>query len=392
MDALKQRIWQALLRVSGAAAWLVLAPANWMLAGLFRSRPHPSSVLHISYMVHIPYHAVQHLRRAGMRADYLAIGRNPHWDKADFVFEPSWIPAVRAFQEFWTFWRVVARYETIHAHFMYTLSQDGWELRILKRLGRKLVVHFRGCEARDGARNMALHPACNICTECDHRPPICTTPAAIARRALARRFGDKILVTTPDMLDFNADAEHFPFFAPDNVIAAEREAKPNRPFKIVHVTNQPGIEGTRHIEAAIRRLRARGFAIDFVWMHDRRHDEVMKELADADFAIGKMKMGYYANAQIESMATGVPTITHVRDEFMTDALRDSGFIFATLDSLETTLEHYLRNPEELAAKRAKAPSGAKAKGIRRSGTGRSGGGGGRRGNIRSSFRCGCRCR
>ena len=67
-----------------------------------------------------------------------------------------------------------------------------------------------------------------------------------------------------------------------------------------------------------------------------------------------MKMGYYANAQIESMAMGVPTVTHVREEFMTDALRDSGFIFADLDSLEAVLELFLRNPQELAAKRAKA--------------------------------------
>ena len=99
---------------------------------------------------------------------------------------------------------------------------------------------------------------------------------------------------------------------------------------------------------AVERLKARCFALDFVWLHDARHEEVMQALADADLAIGKMKMGYYANAQIESMAMGVPTITHVRDEFMTDALRDSGFIFATLETLEATLEHYLRHPDALA--------------------------------------------
>lgn len=354
MVSLKRRIWRSLLGLAERAAWLILAPANWALARFFAPHPHPNSVLHISYMVHIPYQTVQHLRRAGLRADYLAVGRNPHWDKADFVFEPSWIGPVRAFQEFWTFWRVVARYETVHAHFMYTLSQSGWELPILKRLGRKLVVHFRGCEARDRARNMSLHPACNICTECDHKPPICLTADSARRRDQARRFGDLILVTTPDMLDFNSDAEHFPFFAPLDAALPAPRRDPARPFRIVHVTNQPGIEGTRHIEAAIARLRKRGLAIDFVWMRDCSHNDVLAALADADLAIGKMKMGYYANAQIESMAMGVPTITHVRDAFMTDALRESGFIFATLDSLEATIEHYLRNPEALAAKREKA--------------------------------------
>ena len=81
---------------------------------------------------------------------------------------------------------------------------------------------------------------------------------------------------------------------------------------------------------------------------------MLDELADADLAIGKMKMGYYANAQVESLMAGVPTVTYVRPELMTDELRESGFIFATLETLEAVLEHYLRHPEALAAKRAVA--------------------------------------
>lgn len=346
---------QAVLRIPDRVTLAVLAPLNWSMSRFFAPRPHPNSVLHISYMVHIPYHAVQHLRRAGMRADYLAIGRSAHWDRADHNLVPSPYPLVRVLQEFRMFWGVVARYETIHAHFMYTVSQEGWELPILKRLGRRLVVHFRGCEARDRARNMALHPDINICQDCDHRPPICGLQQSARRREWARRFADAVLVTTPDMKDFNPDASHFPFFAPD-VAAPERERSAGSEFRIVHVTNQPGIEGTRQIECAVENLRRRGWPVRFVWLHGRPHDEVLRELAGADLAIGKMKMGYYANAQIESMAMGVPTVTFVREEFMTDALRRSGFIFATLANLEGTIEHYLRHPGELAEKRAVARS------------------------------------
>jgi hypothetical protein len=77
----------------------------------------------------------------------------------------------------------------------------------------------------------------------------------------------------------------------------------------------------------------------------------------ADLSIGKMKMGYYANAQIEALCCGVPTITYVRDEFMSDALRETGLIFATLDTLESTIEHYLRKPKELQDKRRQASAG-----------------------------------
>lgn len=326
-------------------------PINLVLAALLRRRVWPNSVLHISYMVHIPYYTVQHLRRQEMQADYLAIGSSPYWDRCDYRYIPARWPLLRELREMSTFWRIVARYEVVHTHFMYTLSADGWELPVLKRLGRRLVVHFRGCEARDRARNMALHPAVNICQNCDHDPYICGTPSALRRRALARSFADAILVTTPDMRDFMPEALHFPFFAPEVAPTLDSARPAGHDFTIVHITNQPGIEGTRAIQQVIERLRARGRRIRFQWLHGLTHDQVLAALGQADLAIGKMKMGYYANAQIESMAFGVPTITYVRDEFMTDELRRSGFIFTTLDRLEATIEHYLDHPEALAEKR-----------------------------------------
>jgi glycosyltransferase involved in cell wall biosynthesis len=349
-----RRLVASLMFGAGEQAFRALRPPiNLVLVALLRRRVWPNSVLHISYMVHVPYYTVQHLRRQGMRADYLAIGSSPYWNQCDYSYIPGRWPLQRPLREFSTFWRIVARYEVVHAHFMYTLSADGWELPVLKRLGRRLVVHFRGCEARDRTRNMALHPQVNICQDCDHNPYICETPSAERRRAWARRFADATLVTTPDMRDFIPEAEHFPFFAPDiDAPPAPEAARPaGRDFTIVHATSQPGIEGTREIERAIDRLRTRGRCIRFRWLHDLTHDQVLAAFGEADLAIGKMKMGYYANAQIESMTLGVPTITFVRDEFMTDELRRSGFIFTTLDRLEATIEYYLDNPEALAQKR-----------------------------------------
>jgi hypothetical protein len=348
-----RRLVAGLLFGAGEQAFRALRPPiNLVLVLLLRRRVWPNSVLHVSYMVHVPYYTVQHLRRQGMRADYLAIGSSPYWNRCDYNYIPGRWPLLRPLREFTTFWRIVARYQVVHAHFMYTLSADGWELAVLQRLGRRLVAHFRGCEARDRTRNMALHPEVNICQDCEHDPYICQTPSAGRRRDLARRFADRVLVTTPDMRDFLPEAAHFPFFAPDIDALPAPDAPPEGgDFTIVHATNQPGIEGTSEIERAIDRLRARGRRIRFRWLHELTHDQVLAALAEADLAIGKMKMGYYANAQIESMALGVPTITFVRDEFMTDELRRSGFIFTTLDRLEATIEHYLDHPEALAQKR-----------------------------------------
>jgi len=335
----------------------LLAPANWLLLVMRHSQVQPDSVLHISYMVHIPYYTTRFLRREGVKADYLAIGASPYWDRCDFQKIDLPGPFERAWQEFKLFWSVVARYEVVHLHFMIGLSHSGWELPLLKRLGRKLVIHYRGCEIRDREKNMTLHPAVNLCQKCDYNATICKSPLNERRRALSRRYGDAFLVTTPDLLDFAPQAEHVPFFPPE-VEAAQpvRSHAQGRPFRIAHVTGHPGLEGTEEIAATIERLKKRGHRIEFLFLRDVPHREVLEALREVDLAIGKMKMGYYANAQIESMACGVPTITFVRDEFLTPELRSSGFIFSTLPGLEATLEHYLNHPEELEKKRAIARS------------------------------------
>jgi glycosyltransferase involved in cell wall biosynthesis len=84
------------------------------------------------------------------------------------------------------------------------------------------------------------------------------------------------------------------------------------------------------------------------------HDRVLRELADADVTIGKMKMGYYANFQVESLAAGVPAVTFVREDLLTDEIRDSGLILASIDTLQSTIERLMTHPEELEAKRALA--------------------------------------
>lgn len=334
---------------------LFLTLANTALTFLLGRRVVKGSVLHVSYMVHIPWHTVELLRKRGVNAKYLAVGTSPYWNKCDYNFIPSSspFPVIRRLEEIRFFWGVVSRFQILHLHFMTTFTETGWELAAMRRMGRKIVIHYRGCEIRDWEKNMKLHPDCNICQDCDYGRRVCGGALNESRRRLAREFGDYFMVTTPDMLEFAPNAVHFPFFAPEGLppeaVPSERGGK--RAFKIVHATCHPGIEGTARIQECAENLKRRGYDIDFVFLKGVSHSEVLKAMEGADLSIGKMKMGYYANAQIESMAMGIPTITYVRPEFMTDALRRSGFIFSTLDGLEETMSYYIDHPDELEAKR-----------------------------------------
>lgn len=331
----------------------LLYPFNWFLSYLLRNVKYEDSVLHISFMVHIPYYTVRMLRRFGLKADYLATGSSPYWDRCDYQVPSSRWPFVRAFKEFLFFWRVVSKYEVIHSHFVTTMSSSGWELKFLKRLGRKIIIHYRGCEIRDRKKNMGLHPECNICQDCDY-DGICLTEAFRQKRRLAKKYGDLFLVTTPDLKDFALEAIHLPLFAPEIEGEENKELETRQDLKttrIVHVTVHPGIEGTARIRQIVERLIHKGYPIHFILLHNIPHERALEEFSKADLSIGKMKMGYYANAQIEAMTLGVPTITYVRPEFMTEELKASGFIITDLEHLGETLQYYLDHPNKLEEKR-----------------------------------------
>src|SRR5262245_55056067 len=131
-----------------------LAPINRVLARVHRRRFVPGSVLHVSYATHVAFQTVEMLRAHGMRADYLAVGTSPVWNRFDYQIVGSPWLFVSVAREFLLVWRVIARYEIVHLHFMVTPTRSGWELPLLKRMGRKVVVHYRGCEIRDRERNM----------------------------------------------------------------------------------------------------------------------------------------------------------------------------------------------------------------------------------------------
>jgi glycosyltransferase involved in cell wall biosynthesis len=345
-------IWKFAYRLTESA----LYPLNQLLAKIMRDQCCPNSVLHISYMVHIPYYTVKTLRRFGLRTDYLAIGTSKVWNKCDYNINYSLWPFIKAFQEFFWFWRVVAKYEIVHLHFMILLSYSGWELPLLKKMGRKIVVHYRGCEIRNRDKIRQLYPSQNICEQCDYNAVNCEHKEIFRKRQLAQKFGNSFVVTTPDLIDFVPEGIHLPFMIPEfdrcpSTGPKEKQRERTSFIKIVHATNHPGIEGSEDIQKVIAALNRKGYRLNLVFLRGVSHDQVLNEFASADLAIGKMKMGYYANAQIESMLLSVPTITYVRPQFMTEELKKSGFIFCSLKELPEVLEYYLTHPDEMQEKR-----------------------------------------
>lgn len=285
----------------------------------FRDRP--LKIAHISLLFTKPYMKTRALREVGVQADYI-VPRGLSWLRVspqgyDRYLALERLPKVlRPFKECFLFWwRGLTDYDVYHYHFLSFLTESGWDVKYLKKLGKKLVFHFGGCDIREEAVNRQLHPQFNICQECTYDRRYCSGKFVRRKRRIARRYGDLFLVTTPDMRDFIPEAHHLPFMSPpldpDRISEMERDRSVVR---ILHTSNHEGIDGTRYLVEAVERLKEIGYRIELVHPRQVAHEEAMRIYQSADIMIDQLLVGWYGGAAVEAMALAKPVLCYLREE------------------------------------------------------------------------------
>jgi hypothetical protein len=347
---------RALRRVTGEIGF-----ALYWLARRRRRYERVGSVLQLSIASSKPFMLSRMLRSRGLKSDYFArnadiAGGTLHMGH-DYALPASTSRIWRVLLEIFYLWTVLARYDVIHSHFKTLLSHEGWELEYLKRLGTVVIFTFRGCDLRSRTLNMQLHPELNCCQECDYPIGSCDTPYQRGQLALTAKYGDRFFVTTPDLVDFFPGSTHMPFIEPvlldiDRIPPARKAAGV---FRVVTSSNHHGIDGTRFIADAVERLKGEGHPIELVVVSNLPMRDALAIYKSADVYAGKLRLGYYNNANIETMLMGVPNMSFIRDEYHHLA-PDCPIINTTPDTVYAQLRHYLAHREELREIGARGPA------------------------------------
>lgn len=310
-----------------------------------------NSVLHISIISHKQFMLSRVLRNHGIQSHFLALNADIAKNLNigfDYSIPYHINPIKRKLLEVYYLWAVLARHDVIHSHFNTFLTSDGYELEFLKRLGKVIVFHFRGCDLRQKSINMGKNPVLNICQECDYPEGSCDMEYQCRRLEIVKEYGDLFFVTTPDMRDFMPEAEHIPFIIPYAIDFDKMEAMEKRPgvFRVVTSSNHHGIDGTKYIRQAIDMLQDEGHAVELIEVSNMPYKEALTVYKSADVYVGKLRMGYYNNANIECMLMGVPCMSYIRTEFLKD-IPDCPIIITTPDTVYQNLKRYIDTPEEL---------------------------------------------
>lgn len=204
-------------------------------------------------------------------------------------------------------------------HFFWGVSLLSWwrfhllDLPILKLLGKKIVVHFRGLDIIDiryfdflRARNRG---------ETMEKPPF-SRPDQLRRVRKWLRYADVVLVSEPDLFAVVPEAILSPQVIDCEYWTATKPplSETDGTIRIVHAPSSRRKKGTDFIEQTIDRLKTKGYAVELV-LAEKLPFHKIKELYEAsDIGIDQVLYGWHGKVSVELMSLGRPVVCNISDE------------------------------------------------------------------------------
>ena len=207
----------------------------------------------------------------------------------------------------------IRRFDVFHFFYGRSLLPNYLDLPLLKRLGKRVIVHFRGSDIRSESWLQHVVERQLTGREIDASIPA-STPAQVRRVKVWRRYADQILVSIPELkavvpeatvLQQAIDVAKWPYRDPQAVPGN------GRPLRIAHVTTKRVYKGTSYAIDAVDELTRRGRSVELDLIENVAHEEVRRRLALCDIGVDELIQGSYGNVAIEMMAMGIPVVANL---------------------------------------------------------------------------------
>ena len=302
-------------------------------------------------------------RALGLDSDVIVYDRSLLNYKGEARLDLSGYPkAIRALKQFGLFMKVLREYDVLHFNFGSALLGFGWfdlfsmELSLYKRAGKKIIVTYNGCDARQKAyatSNFAISP----CQEADCYGGRCNVITdSIKRNRIRRmaRYADRIFTFDPDLLNVLPEgAEFTPYTKPDlgSLLSVPLKGS-GKTLKIAHAPSDRGAKGTKYIMPVLEKIRSEHKGIEIILVEGVPNSRARDIYKEADIVVEQVLLGWYSSVAVEAMALGKPVITYIRKEdlhFIPDEMqKEIPVINATPDTLYDVLKKTIEDKGRLA--------------------------------------------
>jgi len=213
--------------------------------------------------------------------------------------------------------RLARRFDVFHFHAAVSFVSPRLghaDVRLMRRLGRRVFVEFWGSEARIPSLEHARNPHyVNAYHEKDDE-----------NRARLQRWAE---LTGGHMVaaDHSFHLHAGPYFPHIRVVRHRvdtrriRSAPPRPDAKrpvVVHAPSSLAGKGTVFVREAVERLRGRGVALEYVEVHGKTQQEALEIYARADLIVDQLCTGGHGVFAAEAMAMGKPVVCFILPELV----------------------------------------------------------------------------
>lgn len=112
---------------------------------------------------------------------------------------------------------------------------------------------------------------------------------------------------------------------------------------ILHIPTEPWVKGTEEIEIAVDNLKRKGLKFTFKKVRQLSQKEVYQELAECDVYVDELRCGSHGVTAVESMASGKPTITYIRDDLVEKFPEELPLVNANVTNIESVLAELIES-------------------------------------------------
>lgn len=247
----------------------------------------------------------------------------------------------------------VFRYDVFHflsGETILTRRLRRFELIVYRLLGKRVIMHFVGCDIRGEAYLKEKSANLQAFLAGDWGKKV-TLPWQDALIDDARRYAHTILVSTADLKQVVPEAVFFPVVLDTDKFLQElrpfpRPRKPPDSVSILHSPSNRGIKGTELIHAALMRVAAA--APCRVTLHLPAEQggkpfysvpraQLLQLYRESDIVVDQLVAGWYGMQSVEAIAAGCQAVCYIGAEFQHDLFPGCPITSADANTLERVI-------------------------------------------------------
>lgn len=236
--------------------------------------------------------------------------------------------------------KLIGQNDVFHFHFGTSLTLDYSDLKLLKELGKKVVMQYWGSDVRLYSKAKKINPYAKVKNMDED---MIKRKLEFVSQYIPNCIVDYELAEYVKGYHNNI---HYSRVAIDLNKYKYIDKTHNEKLLIVHAPTSPEIKGSEYVLKAIDELKEK-YDFEFKLIHGMPHKEAKKWYEKADLVIDQILLGGHGVFAVESMAMGKPVICWISDFMKEKYPKELPIISANPDNIKEKIEYILNNRDML---------------------------------------------